>query len=151
MHSSGLISLFCVWTGQDQEGCRSRQGLPHFGHIAIFQESHLDIVGIDIVRSRDIWVPSLEDDSGVINWGCSERANKTMRYSVPSHTKLLRRPMSPRSSCPEHVACPIFSPLPLCGQTNFTLSSHLSTPDGPSEANESDATLPASFKGMKSL
>lgn len=105
-------------------GLRTRQAFPHFGHTAIFQESHLDVVGIDIVRSRYIWVPSLQDDSGVINWGCSERINRAMRYFVPSHMKLLHCPMSPHSCYPSRS---IFSPL-LWGQTHLTPSSHLSNP-----------------------
>ena len=105
-----------------------QEAFPHFGHTAIFQESHLDIVGIDIVRSRYIWVPSLEDDSGVINWGCSERITRAMRHSVPSHMKLLHCPMPPHSCYLVHAACPVLSPLLLWGQTNLTPSSHLSTP-----------------------
>lgn len=128
MHSSGLIRLFCVWTGEDQEGCKSRQAFPHFGHTAIFQESHLDIVGVDIVRPRYIWVPSLEDDSGVINWGCSERIKRAMRYSVPSPVKLLHSPTPPHSCYPVHAACPVVSPLLLWGQINLSPPSHLSTP-----------------------
>lgn len=56
-----------LWKGKDQGYGRNWQSLSHLGHTAIFQKSHLYIVGIDIVRSRDIWVPSLEDDSRVIN------------------------------------------------------------------------------------
>lgn len=84
-------------TGEGQESCSSRQAFPCFGHTDIFQESHLDIVGIDVVRSRYIWVPSLKDDSGVINWGYSERMNSEVRYSMHSHTELPHCPVPPQS------------------------------------------------------
>lgn len=107
-------------------GLQEQQTLPCFGtvldrHAAVFQESHLDIVGIDVVRSGYVWVPSLEDDSGVINWGCSERMNSAMRYSMHSHTELLTAlcHLSHHSQ-----GCPVSSALPLWVQTNLTPSSH---------------------------
>lgn len=86
-NSSGFTR--CLWTQYPQEpGSISR---PH--PTMTGEHTDLHIVGVNVVRPRDVTVASLQDHSTVVNWEWAERMQEG-----PGSETLLELPSHP---CPE--------------------------------------------------
>lgn len=86
-NSSGFTR--CLWTQYPQEpGSISR---PH--PTMTGEHTNLHIVGVNVVRPRDVTVASLQDHSTVVNWEWAERMQEG-----PGSETLLELPSHP---CPE--------------------------------------------------
>lgn len=66
---------------------------PHFPVTS--RHTNLDIVGVNVVRPRDVTVPSLQDHSAVVDWEWGRESKKGLDQTLPE---------LPGHACPEAMS-----------------------------------------------